>query len=111
MPDSRNEELPLCFRSLCAKTILGGRTSVVTLVLLSAASLAWAKLSPEQASRLPPAAAHAVSFSKEIRPILEASCTKCHGRGRNKGDLRLDTLETFVKGGESGAAVVSGKSE
>jgi len=75
------------------------------------ATAAWCKLTLEQAGMLPPPASHQVSFGKEIRPILEASCTKCHGRGRSKGDFRLDTRETLLKGGESGTAVVSGKSE
>src|SRR4051812_28894074 len=111
MPDSRNQALPLCFRSPCAKTIRSGPAGLAISIFLVGTSMAWAKLTPEQASHLPPAAAHSVSFSKDIRPILEASCTKCHGRGRDKGEFRLDTRETLLKGGESGPAVVAGKSE
>jgi len=88
-------------------------TAAVALVLgvIGAGNSAWGKLTPEQIGLLPPPASRQVSFGKDIRPILEASCTKCHGRGRSKGDFRLDTRETLLKGGESGAAVVSGKSE
>src|SRR5205823_9742850 len=50
-------------------------------------------------------------FNKDIRPILESSCTKCHGRGRNKGDFRMDTRESLLKGGDSGPPVEPGKSE
>src|SRR5436309_4509440 len=71
---------------------------------------ALAKTSPEQAPKLPPPAKHGVDFTKEIKPIFEASCVKCHGRGRAKGGFRLDNRETLLKGGESGAAVVLGKS-
>src|ERR1043166_276225 len=53
---------------------------------------------------------HPINFSKEIKPIIEESCIKCHGRGRNKGGLQLDTRETLLKGGDSGPAVVPGKS-
>ena len=69
-----------------------------------------AGITPEQAAQLPPPANHNVNFSEEIRPIFEASCIKCHGRGRNKGGLRLDTRETLLQGGESGPAVLPGNS-
>jgi hypothetical protein len=67
-------------------------------------------MTPEQVAQLPPPASHAIDFAKEVKPIFEASCIKCHGRGRTKGEFRIDTRETLLKGGESGAAVVPGKS-
>ncbi|PYJ08454.1 MAG: hypothetical protein DME25_01480 [Verrucomicrobia bacterium] len=83
--------------------------------LVLAASLAsspslHAAITAEQAAQLPAPANHAVIFSKEIKPIFEGSCIKCHGRGKAKGGFRLDTRETFLKGGESGPAVVPGQS-
>lgn len=69
-----------------------------------------AKITPEQIQQLPPPANHKVNFSKEVKPIFEASCIKCHGRGKEKGGFRLDSRETFLKGGDTGAAVVPGKS-
>src|SRR4051794_28497871 len=83
----------------------------LTLFLLLATYSASAKLTPEQVKLLPPAATRQVAFGKDIRPILEASCIKCHGRGRTKGDFQLDTRETLLKGGGSGPAVVPRKSE
>ena len=71
---------------------------------------AQAAITPEQIAQLPPPAGHTVSFSKEIKPIFEASCIKCHGRGKEKGGFRLDTRETTLKGGDSGPAVLPGKS-
>ena len=67
-------------------------------------------ITPEQAAQLPPPAGHAVSFSKEIKPIFEASCINCHGRGKDKGGFRMDTRETTLKGGDGGPAVLPGKS-
>jgi hypothetical protein len=32
------------------------------------------------------------SFEKDVRPILEAHCFKCHGPDKQKGKIRLDTL-------------------
>ena len=73
-------------------------------------SVAHSALTPEQAAQLPPPAGHRVDFSKEIKPIFEASCIKCHGRGREKGGFRIDNRETLLKGGDSGPAVAPGKS-
>src|SRR5687768_1771195 len=70
-----------------------------------------AKLTPEQVGKLPAPATHKIDFSKEIKPILETSCRNCHGRGKEKGDFKIDDRATFLKGGDSGPAVVPGKSE
>jgi len=72
--------------------------------------LAQAAIPPEEAAQLPPPASHAVSFSKEVKPIFEASCIKCHGRGNHKGGFRLDTRETMLQGADSGPAVIPGRS-
>jgi hypothetical protein len=82
----------------------------ICLLFLTSCRLAWAGITPEQAKALPPPASHPINFAKEIKPILEASCTKCHGRGKSKGDFQIDTRVTFLKGGQSGPAAVPGKS-
>ncbi len=41
--------------------------------------------------------AHAIDFNTEVKPILEAACTKCHGAEHDKGDLRLHTLADAMK--------------
>src|SRR5712664_2677989 len=87
---------------------VASRLSVI--LLSSASALAAPTITPEQAAQLPPPASHSVSFSKEIKPIFEASCVKCHGRGKDKGGLRIDTRETLLKGGDSGPVIVPGKS-
>ena len=48
------------------------------------------------------------AFKQYIQPILETRCVSCHGSERQKGGLRLDTLEAALKGGESGPALVPG---
>jgi hypothetical protein len=79
-------------------------------VLLVNGGWVLARITPEQAKSLPPTAAHPINFTKHIKPIIETSCIKCHGRGRDKGGLQMDTRETLLKGGDSGPAVVVGKS-
>ncbi len=47
-------------------------------------------------------------FEKKVWPILVANCLTCHGKEKQKGELRLDTKAGFTKGGESGPLVVPG---
>ena len=42
------------------------------------------------------------SFESEILPILQAKCSKCHGKEKQNSELRLDTVEGIIKGGGSG---------
>jgi hypothetical protein len=40
------------------------------------------------------------TFQAEIGPILEATCFKCHGEEKQKGDFRVDTLDPDFLHGE-----------
>src|SRR5438477_12204023 len=82
----------------------------VLLVPSVAGAAAPVPLTADQLAQLPPSANHRIQFTKEIKPIFEASCIKCHGRGKAKGGFKLDTRETFLKGGESGPVAVTGLS-
>ena len=50
-------------------------------------------------------------FEKKIRPVLVERCFKCHSAdsAKPKGGLRLDRRASVFGGGDSGAAIVSGK--
>lgn len=48
-------------------------------------------------------------FVKDIAPILEASCVKCHNETKAKGKLRMDTKEMALKGGKDAKLIVPGK--
>ncbi|HVR86803.1 MAG TPA: c-type cytochrome domain-containing protein [Planctomycetota bacterium] len=50
-------------------------------------------------------------FGKDIVPLLKAHCLACHTHGQVKGELRLDTIELVLKGGETGPAIVKGSAE
>ena len=58
----------------------------------------------------PPAQQENVTYAKDIKPILDASCIRCHGAERPKGGLRLDSLEGALKGGKDGKVLVPGQS-
>src|SRR5712664_1039093 len=61
-------------------------------------------------SKLPPVVAREVDFAKDIQPILERSCLKCHNPEKAKGKLLLDTREHALKGGEKGPDILPGES-
>ncbi len=52
-------------------------------------------------------------FEKKIRPLLAAHCYKCHSADAKKlkGNLRLDTKDAVLKGGDTGPALVAGDVE
>lgn len=51
-----------------------------------------------------------VDFEKQIRPIFQQACYKCHGPNMAMGELRLDDKGLALKGGISGPAILPGKS-
>jgi hypothetical protein len=72
------------------------------------------------ADALPPAAAGPVDFAKDIKPILERSCLRCHStpeqpvksnKARNGGGLSLSTREEALRGGSNiGTVITPGRS-
>lgn len=83
------------------------RSILVVSSLLALASFGRAEV---DVSKLPPASSRkGLTYAKDIKPLFEASCLGCHGEERQKGDLRLDSLEAVLKGGEDGKIVVVGK--
>jgi mono/diheme cytochrome c family protein len=87
------------------------KPNALFIALLLAASLsAKAALTPEQLQKLPLPVAERIDFARDIKPIFEASCVKCHGRGKAKGGFKLDTHETFLKGGDNGPVATAGQS-
>ncbi|MFO0880395.1 MAG: DUF1549 domain-containing protein [Gemmataceae bacterium] len=56
-----------------------------------------------------PSPAEVEFFEKQIRPLLAARCTSCHGAKNPRGGLRLDTAAGIHKGGDTGPAVLPGK--
>jgi mono/diheme cytochrome c family protein len=47
-----------------------------------------------------------VQFAKDVLPIFNKHCLKCHGDESRKGDLSLQTLSGIVQGGESGEPIL-----
>lgn len=89
------------------------KRSFVFIAILTAAVLGSALAADPDISKLPaPAAKKDLTYAKDIKPILENSCLKCHGAEKPKSKYRVDSREAMIKGGESGdAAIIVGKSD
>ncbi|MSR59436.1 MAG: DUF1553 domain-containing protein [Planctomycetaceae bacterium] len=48
-----------------------------------------------------------VDFARDVRPILERTCWKCHGEEKQKGGLRLDRQKAAFAAGDSGKTAVT----
>ena len=49
----------------------------------------------------------AADYQTDVKPVLTARCYSCHGVLKQEGDLRLDTVDLMLKGGDSGPAIVA----
>lgn len=85
------------------------KTLILTVGVLAASFAATA--ADVDVSKLPPVSTkQGVTYAKDIKPIFEKSCFKCHGAEKQKGKLRLDSLEASVKGGDDGKVFEPGQS-
>jgi hypothetical protein len=88
----------------------------MTTVALALALAVWgrasgvAALSPGVASPAPAPAAPP-GFAKDVAPILDKWCVSCHGGKEAEADLRLDSYDAILKGGEDGPVIVPGDPE
>ncbi len=48
----------------------------------------------------------ALVYTDIIEPILAEKCWSCHSSKKQKGDLRMDTKEWLLKGGENGKVLI-----
>jgi len=107
MSGMNNRIIPLSFtrRSIGQ----GIKLLLVAVFCLSVAMLTAAekKKAEWDANKLPPAASKTgLTFDKDIKPILEKSCVKCHSGEKPKSKYRMNTLANVIKGGESGDAAI-----
>ncbi len=66
---------------------------------------------PPPTTTTPPVDGEKLVFEHVILPVLTAKCNKCHSEEKSKGDLRMDSYEMAIKGGENGKNFVAGNLE
>ena len=84
---------------------LGEKIPVPTIEELRSEGKKFSKYLDPKALVVPdgPPKANLTAFQHEIKPLLEASCVKCHGPDKQKGKFRVDTLDPDMINGEDGA--------
>jgi len=50
-------------------------------------------------------------FQRDVLPIFEAKCIRCHGAKKRDGKLDMRTLEALLAGGVSGPALKPGNAQ
>lgn len=50
-------------------------------------------------------------WTREVQPLFDARCSKCHGLIERKAGLELDSVESVLKGSHDGAVVQPGRPE
>jgi hypothetical protein len=84
--------------------------ALATCGLAAAAMISTMPLAAAQQPELPAAAARVVDYDKDVRPILEEHCYKCHSAAKVKSGLRLDVRDLALKGGVEGPSMIPGDS-
>lgn len=84
---------------------------LITLALFTMVVLAACGSQAPVATSTPRDPASPVSFTKDVMPILQANCVKCHGVEKVSRGLDLTTFEKMMNGSIKGPVVVPGNSE
>ncbi len=82
----------------------------LALILGSSLLAATAVADDDDDVELPPAATRQVDFARDVAPILERDCQRCHGAKKHKAGLSLHDPKKAMAGGDSGPAIVPGES-
>jgi len=91
-----------------ACTVLGVAAVAILNPDLIKRAVGWVRHGKSQAE-VSLAGANGVDYARDVRPILNENCVKCHGPEKQKGGLRFDLKEAALKQGESGElAIVPG---
>ena len=94
----------MCISLAMSKALFRFGTGLLTVFIFLVAAVLFAAVPIAQGEQIeqPPL------FETDILPIFLANCLVCHGESLQQNGLDLQTLDSTMKGGESGPAVVPG---
>lgn len=52
-----------------------------------------------------------IDFWRDVDPIFKKACYECHDAKEQKGELRMDSREAQLKGGDGGPSIIPGNSK
>jgi mono/diheme cytochrome c family protein len=85
-------------------------STIVATGLLFGCGLSAAAPKVDVSKLPPPAKQEGVLYEKDIKPIFEKSCVKCHSGAGQKDRSDMNNRGKVIKGGREGKAVLPGKS-
>ncbi len=50
-------------------------------------------------------------YSTHVAPLFQANCAKCHSGLNHRGGFSIDSRESLLKGGKTGAVIIPGHPE
>lgn len=102
------DDVAMLVRWIDAGAVCDGNPSadLMTVARTAAAPPPPPVVAPPRPVRLKPGD---VSFASEVVPVLLAQCVNCHGEREPENNLGMTSLESLIRGGRAGAAVVPGK--
>ncbi len=83
---------------------------LVCCVSLSAFAEDTNSVTSTNSATLPPPANVKIDFARDIKPILDESCIRCHGPEKPKSHFRLDDRDAALAGGREGVDILPGNS-
>jgi WD40 repeat protein len=100
-------------QSLTNLELVDPMRSLPTLLVLPVLVACGASTAPARAADAiqpaDPQLGRAVDFNLDVFPVFESKCLACHNKTTKESDLVLETVESILKGGASGPAVLPGK--
>ena len=67
--------------------------------------------SPADPPPAPEEGAAAVSFSRDVLPIFQSRCVRCHGGEKTEEELNMTSYDGLMAGSEDGIVVVPGNAD
>jgi WD40 repeat protein len=58
-----------------------------------------------------PAPSGPPEFGRDVLPILETNCLRCHNTAKQEGGLLLESFDDLMKGGDTGSPIVAGDAD
>ena len=82
---------------------------LITIFLVSASAFSILQgNSTDHESRLDATPSADISYSKDVYPILESRCSKCHMGEFTSKNLNMETYESLMAGSQNGPVIVAG---
>ena len=95
----------ISLQSLTRRRVASGVTILLAIGTLAAAVRVSAQGPAPAAAVTPP------DFGRDVMPIFESNCLRCHNTAKQSGGLLLETYEDMMRGGDDGAPIVPGRAD